>query len=187
MSKITISKKTWSTIVTISGLILISFFFWGLSGCMTPSKINKFKDRYCKDSVSIQIKDRVVKVPIYYSDSSMLEIWLQCDSLGNIYYTNWKQIEGKYSDLQAALKDNVLTVKNYVTIYDTAHIIVTDTVKFQQANTTTNILTKGQQLRQQIFWCFLIEHILFILIALVYTFFRFKSKIIGFFKGKIVG
>jgi hypothetical protein len=184
MKKITISKKTWSTFWTIIGLILFSFALWGLSGCMTPSKINRIKQQYCRDSVSIQIKDRIVKVPIYYADSSMLEIFMQCDSIGNIYYTNWKQSEGKYSDLQAALKDNVLTVKNYVTIYDTAHVTVTDTVKFQQANSVTNILTNGQQLRQTIFWCFLVEHILLFLITIVYTFFKFKTGIINFFKPK---
>jgi hypothetical protein len=184
MSKITISKKTWSTIVMIAVLILISFFFWGLSGCMTPSKINKFKQQYCKDSVSIQIKERVVKVPIYYSDSSMLEIWLQCDSLGNIYYTNWKQIEGKYSDLQAALKDNVLTVKNYVTIYDTAHIIVTDTVKFQQENVITNKLTKSQKNQIKAFWWLLAIVIVSITVFILYKIYRLKikslvSKIVG--------
>lgn len=177
----------WQIGLFALAFLLVAWFMISNSGCMTAKRIEKFKGIYCCDSISVQFKEKVVKIPVFYSDSSMFEAYLTCDSIGNIYYTQWKQTEGKYSDLQAALKDNVLTVKNYVTIYDTAHIIVTDTVKFQQANTTTNILTKEQQLRQQIFWCFLIEHILLILIALVYTFFRFKSKIIGFLKGKIVG
>lgn len=181
MKKLDIKNGWLVNLGIIAVVILLAFLLSSLSGCMTPSKINKFKQQYCKDSVSIQIKERVVKVPIYYSDSSMLEIWLQCDSLGNIYYTNWKQIEGKYSDLQAALKDNVLTVKNYVTIYDTAHISVTDTVKFQQANVTTNVLTKTQSFWVRTGkWSFSIVIILLV-IAVVYMFFKFKNKLLAFF------
>ena len=182
MKKIDI-KNGWAVNWIIIAVIILGLFAaYAFSGCMTEKKINKFKDRYCKDSVSIQIKERIVKIPIYYADSSMLEVYLQCDSLGNIYYTNWKQIEGKYSDLQAALKDNVLTVKNYVTIYDTAHITVTDTNKFQQAKVTTNELTKSQAWWIRCGkWSFSITFIL-IVAALTYTFFKFKNKILAFFK-----
>jgi len=182
MKKIEISNGTVVNWLIIAILIIAIFAIYTLGGCMSAKKINKFKQKYCKDSVSVVIKDRIVKIPIYYSDSSMLEVYLQCDSLGNIYYTNWKQIEGKYSDLQAALKDNVLTVKNYVTIYDTAHVIVTDTVKFQQENVITNKLTKSQSFWVRTGkWSFSIAIILLV-IAIVYTFFRFKSRILGIFK-----
>ena len=176
MKKIDIKNGWVINWIIIIVLVLGAFLISALSGCMTERKINKFKELYCKDSVSVQIKERIVKIPIYYADSSMLEVYLQCDSLGNIYYTNWKQIEGKYSDLQAALKDNVLTVKNYVTIYDTAHITVTDTNKFQQANITTNILTNAQKNQIKAFWYLLVIVVIFITIFILYRIYRLKIK-----------
>jgi len=182
--KLTISKKTWSAFWTIVGLILFSFALWGLSGCMTEKKINKFKQQYCKDSVSIQIKERIVNVPILYNDSAMLDIWLQCDSVQNIYYSSWQYYQGKYTEIKTKLDNNKISIKSVVNIKDSIHYIERDTNRYQQANTVTNILTKGQQLRQTIFWCFLVEHILLFLIALVYVFFKFKSGIVNFFKPK---
>jgi len=184
MKKLTISKKTWSTFWLIVGLILFSFALWGLSGCMTEKKINKFKQQYCRDSVSIQIKDRIVKIPVMYQDSAMLEMWFSCDSAGTVYFNSWQEANGKYIELKKKLDSNKLTVKSYVYIKDTVFTMVHDTVKFQQANTTTNILTKSQALYYRFgkwsFWIIIAA----VVIALVYTFFKFKSKILGFFKPK---
>lgn len=103
-----------------------------LTGCMTPRKISRFKSIYCIDSVSVQIKKNIVKVPVYYSDSSMFELFMACDSLGNIYWNKWKETDGKYTDLQAYLENNKLTVTNYVKIHDTIKITEHDTIKFEQ-------------------------------------------------------
>jgi hypothetical protein len=180
MKKIDIDRS-WLWLIAALAFIVMCFY---LSACMTPKKINKFKELYCKDSVSIQIKERVVKVPIYYSDSSMLEIWLQCDSLGNIYYTNWKQIEGKYSHLKAKLDSNIIRVKTVFKIRDSIRYTERDTNKYQQANVTTNILTKSQKNQIKAFWWLLAIVIVSITVFILYKIYRLKikslvSKIVG--------
>jgi len=180
MKKIDIDRN-WLWLVAAMALIVACFY---LSACMTPKKINKFKQQYCRDSVSIQIKDRIVKIPVLYQDSAMLEMWFSCDSAGTVYFNSWQEANGKYIELKKKLDSNKLTVKSYVYIKDTVFTMVHDTVKFQQANTTTNILTKSQEWWIKCGkWSFSITLIL-IVIALVYTFFKFKSKILGFFKPK---
>lgn len=175
-------NKDW--LLLILALAAVAIFLLSTQSCNTAKRINRFKEMYCRDSVSVVIKERIVKVPIYYADSSMLEIWLSCDSMGNIYYTNWKQIEGKYTDLQAHLANNVLSVVNYVTIHDTIERIVTDTVKFQQANTTTNILTTAQKNQIKAFWWLLAIVVVSITVFILYKIYRLKikslvSKIVG--------
>ena len=139
-------KKQWCInifiiIISIIGILMVA----SLSGCMTEKRINKFKNIYCKDSISVVIKERVVKIPVYYADSSMLEVWLQCDSIGNIYYSNWKQIEGKYIQVKAKLDSNIFKVKTILNIKDSIRYIARDTNKYNATKITTNILTDSQK------------------------------------------
>ena len=182
MKKIEISNGTVVNWLIIAILIIAIFAIYTMGGCMSAKKINKFKQEYCKDSVSVVIKDRIVKMPVLYQDSAMLEMWFECDSSGTVYFNSWQEANGKYIELKKKLDSNKLTVKSYVYIKDTVFTTVHDTVKFQQANVTTNILTKSQMWWVKCGkWSFSITLIL-IVIALVYTFFKFKSKILTFFK-----
>lgn len=182
MKKIDIKNGWLVNLGIIAVVILLAFLLSSLSGCMTPSKINKFKQQYCKDSVSIQVKDRIVKIPVMYQDSAMLEMWFECDSAGTVYFNSWQEANGKYIELKKKLDSNKLTVKSYVYIKDTVFTTVHDTVKFQQANVITNELTKTQSFWVRAGkWSFSIAIILFV-IAIIYTFFRFKNKIFAFFK-----
>jgi hypothetical protein len=184
MKKIDI-KNGWVVNWVIIALVALGLFAaYALSGCMTEKKINKFKQQYCKDSISIQIKERIVKIPILYNDSAMLDIWLQCDSIQNIYYSSWQYYQGKYTEIKTKLDNNKISIKSVVNIKDSIHYIERDTNRYQQANVITNELTKGQQTRQHWFWYFLIENIVFILLLLLYIFIKFKTKILGFFKPK---
>ena len=182
MKKIEISNGTVVNWLIIAILIIAIFAIYTLGGCMSAKKINKFKQKYCKDSVSVVIKDRIVKMPVLYQDSAMLDLWMECDSCGNVYFNSWQEANGKYIELKKKLEGNKLTVVSYVHIKDTVFTTVHDTIKYQQANVVTNELTKGQAwwIRTGK-WSFSIAIILLVM-ALVYTFFRFKSRILGIFK-----
>jgi hypothetical protein len=112
----------------------------------------------------------------------MLDLWMECDSCGNVYFNSWQEMEGKYIEIKKKLEGNKLTVVSYVNIKDTVFTTVHDTIKYQQANVVTNELTKGQAwwIRTGK-WSFSIAIILLVM-ALVYTFFRFKKSILTFFK-----
>lgn len=180
MKKIDIDRS-WLWLIAALAFIVMCFY---LSACMTPKKVNKFKELYCRDSVSVVIKDRIVKIPINVTDSSSLDLFLECDSIGNVYYKKWQYVKGQYTALKVQLDKNKMQITGTAIIHDTVEKIVTDTSKFQQVVIKTNELTKSQNFWIRTGkWSFSITLIL-IVIALVYTFFRFKSKIIVFFKGK---
>jgi len=182
MKKLDIKNDWTVNIIIICCVILLAFFLSALAGCMTPKKINKFKELYCKDSISVVIKDRIVKVPVNITDSSSLDLWLECDSIGQVYYKNWQYIKGQYTALKVQLDKNKMQITGTAIIHDTVDRIVTDTIIKSQTKIVKNELTKAQQTRQAWFWYFLIEHILLILLILTYTFFKFKTKILAFFK-----
>ena len=183
MKKIDINRDWIANFVIIAIVLLCIFFIYAFSGCkMSEKQINKFKQEYCKDSVSVVIKERTVKIPVYYADSSMLEIWLQCDSMGNVYYTNWKQIEGKYTQIKGKLDSNIIKVKTILHIKDSVRYLERDTNKYQQAQVTTNVLTNTQEFWIKAGkWLFSIMIIIFVALF-TYLFFRFKKKILAFFK-----
>lgn len=175
-------NKDW--LLLILALIAVTLFLLSTQSCMTAKKINRFKELYCKDSVSVVIKDRIVKIPINVTDSSSLDLFLECDSIGNVYYKKWQYVKGQYTALKVQLDKNKMQITGTAIIHDTVEKIITDTSKFQQVVIKTNELTKSQNFWIRTGkWSFSITLIL-IVIALVYTFFRFKSKIIVFFKGK---
>lgn len=116
---------TWLMVIICAVALFVVF---ALSGCMTPKKINEFKQIYCRDSVSIQIRDNVVNVPVYYSDSAFMELWLECDSCGTVYFNSWHELDGKYIELKKKLENNVLKVVSYISIRDTVEVITHDTI-----------------------------------------------------------
>ena len=152
------------------------------TGCWTEKKINKFKLIYCKDSVSVQIRERLVEIPITVMDSTMLRLYMFCDSNNHVVYSRMEMYQGKYTQLQAILDNNRLTVSGKTIVHDTLRMTVTDTLRFEGARIETNNLTKGQTMWILIGkWTISVMSIL-ILIALVLLFFKFKSGIIEFFK-----
>lgn len=155
----------WQIGLLALAFLLVAWFMISNSGCMTAKRIEKFKGIYCCDSISVQFKEKVVKIPVFYSDSSMFELYLQCDSIGNIYYTKWKQTEGKYTDLQATLQNNVLSGKVYIKIHDTIKTVQHDTIKYNQVVKVTNQLTTGQS-----FWLVLGKVFVCVVSALILFF-----------------
>ena len=139
------SKKI-DKILAILGVIAMFIALMVFSSCMTEKKINKFKEVYCGPAIVI-IKDSLIKVPVINpADSTLLELWLECDSCGNVYYSRYNYYEGKWLEAEAKLKDNVI---KYVSIYKTK----TDTITVQvekikevtkPIEITTNILTSWQ-------------------------------------------
>lgn len=159
------NKFDFNIILYIIALLLVAWFVIVNSGCMTAKRIEKFKGIYCCDSISVQFKEKIVKIPVFYSDSSMFEAYLTCDSIGNIYYTQWKQTEGKYTDLQATLQNNVLSGKVYIKIHDTIKTVQHDTIKYNQVVKVTNQLTTGQS-----FWLVLGKVFVCVVSALILFF-----------------
>jgi len=154
----------------ITTLLLVALL---MSGCMTSERrIEKFKRIHCKDFSTTIVKDSIIKIPIYYEDSAAMQLWLACDSLGNVYQTNSAYWHGKYTEVQSALKSNVVYVKTKVTIHDTIKEIVTNTVTKSGANIYTNKLNSYQKFCT---WAFPILAI----IILLYLFWRlyFKKKL----------
>jgi len=174
MKKITINKKTWSTFLTVASLIIIAFVFWALSGCKTCEPVQTIE--------KIVYKDKIVNIPVAYTDSSIIDYVFECDSLYNVIVREKNYYAGQVVTLQDKLTDNKLTVKSYVYIRDTVQIITTDTIKEKQSTIIKNELTKGQQTRQTLFWVFLCENIMLLLALLVYIWLKFKSKLMNIFK-----
>ena len=99
-----------------------------LSGCMTPKKIDRFRAIYCQQFADTIIKDRPIKIPIYYNDTALLELYLECDSLGNVYQREKNTLNGKITTLQSELQNNKVTVYSRVKVHDTVYIHVNDTI-----------------------------------------------------------
>jgi len=161
-------------------LILTAIIF--ISGCMTSEKrINKFKRLHCKDSVSIQIKERIVTVPVQYTDSTLLEALLQCDSMGNVYYTSMELYHGKWSEIKSKLENNKLQVKTITKIKDSIRYIERDTNRYEQTIVEVPAkLTKWQEFWIKYGkWAFGISIILLVGIVayIVWRIFRMKIKI----------
>lgn len=180
MKKLTISKSLLQTVIYIIGIVLIAFMFWSLSGCMTPKKINKFKQIYCTDSVTVQIKDNIVKVPVYYSDSAFMDLFLECDSCGTVYFNSWQEANGKYIELKKKLEDNKLTVVSYVRIHDTVQVITHDTIVKERVKVKEVTNEAGIWQRAKIWLSGALIGAVFAVI--LFLFYRFKNKIIGIFK-----
>ncbi len=115
-------------VLFIIALLIVAAFLFFCNGCYTVKQCKQF----CVDSVSVQHTYIPLQIPVYYEDSSLLKIWLDCDSAGNVYYTNWQQVSGKNTELQAKLDNNVATIK-YKTVYKAViDTFIKDTVIFKQ-------------------------------------------------------
>ncbi len=148
-------------------LLLFCFVVISLSGCWTEKKINRFKDIYCIDTKDSVYIEKLVKIPVYYSDSSGIEMWLRCDSIGEVLIYQKNTLQGKYTTLKDSLKNNKLTIYGRVYIRDT--IIKTDTIIRTKESAviekTTNVI-KGWQ------YFFLYSGGLLWLILLIYSLYR---------------
>jgi len=174
MKKITITKQTWSTFLTVASLIIIAFVFWALSGCKT-----------CEPAQTIEkivYKDKIVNIPVAYTDSSIIDYVFECDSLYNVIVREKNYYAGQCVTLQDKLQDNKLTVKSYVYIRDTVQIITTDTIKEKQSTIVKKELTKGQQRKITLFWCLLVADVMLFLALLVWLWIRIKNKLKNIFK-----
>lgn len=148
-------------------IIIISLIIIAFSGCMTEKRQNKLKKLLCHDYTITVTKDSLIKIPINVEDTASFRMYLKCDSLGQIYQYNAVYYQGKWTDLQGQLKNNIVYVKSTVKVHDTIVKVVTNTTTKTGANIVTNQLTKGQS-----FWlitgkiCFSLLVILIILFIL---------------------
>jgi len=168
-------KYAWVVNAAIVAVALLGFIaFLGMYGCKTCDPVTTIE--------KIVYKDKIVNIPVAYTDSSIIDYVFECDSLYNVIVREKNYYAGQCVTLQDKLADNKLTVKSYVYIRDTVQIVTTDTIKEKQSTIVKNELTKGQQRKITLFWCFLVENIMLLLALLVYIWLRFKSKLINIFK-----
>jgi len=88
--------------------------------------------------------------------------------------------KGKYTDILSKLEAGKLTLKTKTIIKDSILYISRDTNTYNSQTETikVNELTKPQQTRQTLFWCFIIEHILAIILIIYLILKKFKKKLI---------
>ena len=184
-------KNGWAVNFGIIALVMIALFLlYSMSGCkLTENQIKRFQNEYCpeKDSTSTVITNTIVSEPVWYMDSTYFNLWLGCNENNEVYIKKSETYQGKYTTLQSKLDSlSVLHVKTKTIIHDTVYIPVSDTIfwRFKTRKIITNELNKSQAFYYRFgkwsFWILIVA----VVIALVYTFFKFKSKILGFFKPK---
>jgi len=163
-------KYAWVVNAAIVAIALLGFIiFLGLYGCKTCDPAQAIE--------KIVYKDKIVNIPVAYTDSSIIDYVFECDSLYNVIVREKNYYAGQVVTMQDQLQNNKLTVKSYVYIRDTVQIITTDTIKEKQSTIIKNELTKGQQTRQTLFWVFLCENIMLLLALLVWVYLKFKNKL----------
>ena len=179
MKKITITKQTWSTFLTVASLILIAFVFWALSGCKTCDPVV-----IVKDSIRTEIKAVPVEVPVFYEDSTYALLWLQCNENNEVIIKQSEFYKGKYTDILSKLEAGKLTFKTKTIIKDSILYISRDTNTYTSHKEVVKVneLTKGQQRKITLFWCLLVADVMLILALLVWLYFRFKKSILGILK-----
>lgn len=179
MKKITITKQTWSTFLTVASLILIAFVFWALSGCKTCDPVV-----IVKDSIRTEIKAVPVEVPVFYQDSTYALLWLQCNESNEVIVKQSEFYKGKYTDVLGKLEAGKLTFKTKTIIKDSILYISRDTNTYTSHKEVVKVneLTKGQQRKITLFWCLLVADVMLFLALLVWLYFRFKKSILGILK-----
>ena len=179
MKKITITKQTWSTFLTVASLILIVFVFWALSGRKTCDPVV-----IVKDSIRTEIKAVPVEVPVFYEDSTYALLWLQCNENNEVIVKQSEFYKGKYTDILSKLEAGKLTFKTKTIIKDSILYISRDTNTYTSHKEVVKVneLTKGQQRKITLFWCLLVADVMLILALLVWLYFRFKKSILGILK-----
>jgi len=179
MKKITITKQTWSTFLTVASLILIAFVLWALSGCKTCDPVV-----IVKDSIRTEIKAVPVEVPVFYEDSTYALLWLQCNENNEVIIKQSEFYKGKYTDILSKLEAGKLTFKTKTIIKDSILYISRDTNTYTSHKEVVKVneLTKGQQRKITLFWCLLVADVMLILALFVWLYFRFKKSILGILK-----
>lgn len=176
MKKITITKQTWSTFLTVASLILIVFVFWALSGCKTCEPIT-----IVKDSIRTEIKAVPVEVPVFYQDSTYALLWLQCNENNEVIIKQSEFYKGKYTDILSKLEAGKLTFKTKTIIKDSILYISRDTNTYASHKEVVKVneLTKGQQRKITLFWCLLVADVMLFLALLVWLWFKFKNEFLN--------
>lgn len=179
MKKITITKQTWSTFLTVASLILIAFVFWALSGCKTCDPVV-----IVKDSIRTEIKAVPVEVPVFYEDSTYTLLWLQCNENNEVIVKQSEFYKGKYTDILSKLEAGKLSFKTKTIIKDSILYISRDTNTYNSHTETVKVneLTKGQQRKITLFWCLLVADVMLFLALLVWLWIRIKNKLKNIFK-----
>jgi len=118
----------------ITTLLLVAML---MSGCMTERKQNRLKKLLCNEFSTTIVKDSIIKIPIYYEDSAAMQLYLWCDSLGNIHQSEKTTLQGKISALEARLTDNKVYIRSTTKVTDTVLKTVTNTKTIQGANIVT--------------------------------------------------
>ena len=176
MKKITITKQTWSTFLTVASLILIVFVLWALSGCKTCDPVV-----IVKDSIRTEIKAVPVEVPVFYEDSTYALLWLQCNENNEVIVKQSEFYKGKYTDILSKLEAGKLTFKTKTIIKDSILYISRDTNTYASHKEVVKVneLTKGQQRKITLFWCLLVADVMLILALLVWLWFKFKNEFLN--------
>jgi len=176
MKKITITKQTLSTFLTVASLILIAFVFWALSGCKTCDPVV-----IVKDSIRTEIKAVPVEVPVFYEDSTYALLWLQCNENNEVIVKQSEFYKGKYTDILSKLEAGKLTFKTKTIIKDSILYISRDTNTYTSHKEVVKVneLTKGQQRKITLFWCFLVGYICLFLALIVWLYFKFKNEFLN--------
>ena len=176
MKKITITKQTWSTFLTVASLILIAFVLWALSGCKTCDPVI-----IVKDSIRTEIKAVPVEVPVFYEDSTYALLWLQCNENNEVIVKQSEFYKGKYTDILSKLEAGKLTFKTKTIIKDSILYISRDTNTYTSHKEVVKVneLTKGQQRKITLFWCFLVGYICLFLALIVWLYFKFKNEFLN--------
>ena len=176
MKKITITKQTLSTFLTVASLMLIAFVFWALSGCKTCDPVV-----IVKDSIRTEIKAVPVEVPVFYEDSTYALLWLQCNENNEVIVKQSEFYKGKYTDILSKLEAGKLTFKTKTIIKDSILYISRDTNTYASHKEVVKVneLTKGQQRKITLFWCLLVADVMLILALLVWLWFKFKNEFLN--------
>jgi len=173
-------KYAWVVNAAIVAIALLGLFlFLGMYGCKTCEPIT-----IVKDSIRTEIKAVPVEIPVYYEDSTYALLWLACNENNEVYIKESKFYQGKYTEILSKLENSKLHLSTKMNIIDSINYISRDTNTYNSHTVTirVNELTKGQNTRLTLFWCFLVENIMLLLALLVYIYIRFKKSIMGMFK-----
>jgi len=109
-----------------------------------------------------------------------MDLFLECDSCGTVYFNSWQEANGKYIELKKKLEGNKLTVVSYVHIHDTVQVITHDTIVKERVKVKEATNEVGMWQRAKIWLSGALIGAVFAVI--LFLFYRFKNKIIGIFK-----
>ena len=166
----------WSIVLLLGIAIFCIYAFFGCKTCEPVTIV--------KDSIRTEIKAVPVEVPVFYEDSTYALMWLQCNEYNEVVVKQSEFYKGKYTDILSKLDAGKLTFKTKTIIKDSVLYISRDTNTYNNHTETikVNELTKGQNTRLTLFWCFLVGYICLFLALLVWLWLRFRKSILGILK-----